>query len=348
MITGGGTGGHFSPAVAMAERFKKEGWKTAFVGSKIGIEAKLLSKYDFQYMLLNTSGFVGKSVKDKVGSLLKLMLSIVISAIFLRKLKTDCVVATGGFVCLPVSIAAGLIGIPVFVLEQNSVPGLANRIIGKFARWIFLNFPSSAKFFKKRWSICGNPVRNSIKQSVKGIKHKNKYTSVVVLGGSRGAKSINNAIIDMVEYVKKDNFLNIVCQTGSDGFDAVKIAYQGIKNIKIYRFIYDIEKIYGFSDLAVSRAGATTISELIYLRIPSIFVPYPYAAKNHQFTNANEIVKAGGAIIIEDDKLTGRLLYNTIKDFSTKLEQASEDLKKLSHEDTDIIIYKKISSLLTN
>ncbi len=346
VITGGGTGGHLTPAIAMAERFKKEGWKVTFAGSKIGIEAKLLPRYDFEYMLLNISGYVGKSFRNKVGSILKLIMSIFVSVLFLRKLKADCVVATGGFVCLPISIAAGLIGIPLFVLEQNSVPGLANRIIGKFAKWIFLNFASSEKFFKKRWSICGNPIRSGIKQSVK-IKHKNEHTKVIVLGGSRGSKSINSAIINMVQYIKKDESIDMICQTGSDDFDAVQTAYQGMKNVKIYRFIYDIEKIYSFSDLAISRAGAATISELIYLRIPSIFIPYPYAAQNHQMINAREIVKAGGAVIIEDNKLTSRLLYDTIKKLSIKLEQMSENLSKLSHEDADILIYKKINSLLT-
>ncbi|NOZ83980.1 MAG: undecaprenyldiphospho-muramoylpentapeptide beta-N-acetylglucosaminyltransferase [Epsilonproteobacteria bacterium] len=347
LITGGGTGGHLFPAIAMANRFRLEGWYVELVGSKIGLESKILKNYDFKYHLLGVSGFVGKSVVKKIKAIVMLIFAIIRSIKILKDLRPKLLLSTGGFVSLPISIAAKIIGIPVFAMEQNSFPGLASRIIGKFAEHVFLNFSTAARFFKEtKFSVVGNPIRTDIKKAQKGIKHKNFPITVVILGGSRGAETINNAAIEMSKFIKTDNSLNLIIQTGTNLFKQVSAAYRNIDNAKVIQFIDDMGDIYNAADLAVSRAGATTISELSYLLIPAIFVPYPFAANNHQKINADEIVRTGGATIIENGKLSGELLYRTIKEISVRLQEMSDSLKKIGRPDADIVILRKIKDML--
>ncbi|MBI3753337.1 MAG: undecaprenyldiphospho-muramoylpentapeptide beta-N-acetylglucosaminyltransferase [Deltaproteobacteria bacterium] len=334
VLTGGGTGGHLFPAIALAEEFKARDrdCRILFIGASSGIEKEIVPKYGYPLELLDIEGFKGRGLSHKVSAGLKAAMGVLTAKKILQSFQPDRVVGTGGYSSGPVILAARLLRVKTAILEQNAVPGLTNRILGRVVNKIFVAFEQSKKFFPGgRVIFAGNPVRREIigsrrVPSGRGQGSKDKFT-ILVFGGSQGAKAVNTAFSDALEYLAdiRDS-LNIIHQTGDADYQTVKEMYErkGIK-AELFAFIDDMAKAYSMADMVICRAGATSIAEITALGLASILMPYPFAANNHQEINARSLAGKGAAIIMRQDEIIGDALANVIR----KFYESPEELKKI-------------------
>ncbi|MBF0565622.1 MAG: undecaprenyldiphospho-muramoylpentapeptide beta-N-acetylglucosaminyltransferase [Nitrospirae bacterium] len=322
VIAGGGTGGHLYPAIAIAEELKKllAGVEILFMGTGRGIEARVLPAEKYFVKLLDTAGFVGVSWRKKIWAILKMVLAFFEAYSFLRSVKPDIVIGTGGYASFLPVIAAAIQGIPTVIHEQNSLPGLANKVLAKFATKVCITYESSLGFFPKNKTILtGNPVRERMlkatrSEGVKMFSLKPDRFTVFIVGGSAGARSINKVMSEslefLVEYKDKIQFLH---QSGESGYDMVRSAYVGYGfGGTVAPFIYNMPEAYATCDMIICRAGATTLAEITAIGIPSVLIPYPYAAQAHQEVNASRLFLSGAAFMIKEEFLNGKTLSDKI------------------------------------
>lgn len=318
VFAGGGTGGHLFPAIALAEEFKRKvpGVEITFAGGKGGLEEKVVPRYGYPLKVFDVEGI--KRKKGKVRALAKAARSTLGAIGFLRSIRPDGVIGSGSYSSAPVVIAAKLLGIKTAILEQNALPGLTNKTLGRFVDRVYISFEEARRFFPGgRTILSGNPVRREILRKVEDRKGRHEKFSVLVFGGSQGATAINAAFLDAAEYLTDIwNGLRIVHQTGSEGHEMVEAAYKR-KNLKVelYKFIDDMGEAYNSADLVVCRAGATSIAEITASGIASILIPYPFASDDHQTVNARCLSDAGAAVLIKQDRLTGSSLAEAIRKF---------------------------------
>lgn len=352
VIAGGGTGGHLFPALAVARKLKKanDDVSVTFIGTARGIEAKIIPREGFDIRFIRSEGIVGKKVFKTLRSILKLPLSLKDSSRILSEIKPDLAFGVGGYSSAPVLLCAKLMGIPTMIHEQNTIPGLANKMLGKFADTIAVTYHESIKFFpQEKTYLTGNPVREEI---LRGDREKGyrifsldkKLFTIFVFGGSSGARSINHAVGEAMVYLhpikERIQFLH---QTGEGDFDHVKEDYRlrGFKGTVI-PFAYEMADAYAVADLVIARAGATTLAELTTCGKAAILIPYPYAAGNHQEINARKLWDIGAAQMILDKDLNGKTLSDHIKhlldapEVIGEMERMSKSLG--SHEATGKII----------
>ena len=323
VIAGGGTGGHVFPALAIAGEMKKSihNINITFVGTARGIEAKIIPGKGYDIRFIGSEGLVGKNIFKTLHSISRIPGSLMDSRRILKDLKPDIVCGVGGYCSGPLVLCAKMMGIPTIIHEQNSIPGLANKMLGKFVDTIAVTYQESMKFFPRgKTYLTGNPVREEILKGnrERGYKNfsldSNRFT-IFVFGGSSGASNINNAISESLVYLEplREN-IQFLHQTGERDLDAVKEAYR----LKGYRgsvmsFAHEMSDAYAVADLIVSRAGATTLAELTACGKAAILVPYPYAAGNHQEMNARKLWDMGAAQMILDNDLNGKTLSDLIK-----------------------------------
>lgn len=336
VLTGGGTGGHLFPALALAEELKAidKGCEILFIGSAAGIEKGIVPKHGYPLEFLDIQGFKGKGLYSKALICLKAAKAVFAAKGMLKAFRPDGVVGTGGYSSGPVVLAARLLGIKTAILEQNSVPGMTNRILGRVVNKVFVAFDESKKFFPGgRVIAAGNPVRKEILKISNSIRLRriqipNSNFKILIFGGSQGAKAVNTAFLDALEYLAdiRDG-MKIIHQTGDADYAAVKETYarKGIK-ADVYRFIDDMAEAYSQADIVICRAGATSIAEITALGLASILIPYPFAADNHQAVNAQILSDKGAAIMISQDEIIGDALANTIRRFYCD----KDALKKIS------------------
>ncbi len=343
VITGGGTGGHLFASLAFAEYIKHKGYNPVIIGSVFGIESRVLKNYDFEYMLLKTKGFAGKNILQKTDSMLKFSKSFQESLKYIKSKKPQFAVGFGGYTTIPVISASKLLGVPTVIVEQNAVCGKANRLMSKFSDLVFVNFESTKQYFnQKKTYVTGNPVRNDIFMEHRDFD-KDKIT-VGVLGGSRGSRSINNAMIELAENYDID--VNVLHQTGKEDFDRVKEIYKINKpDWKAFDFINDMKSFYENIDFIICRAGAGTLSEITCAALGSLLIPYPYAIYNHQYYNSLELVNAGCSTIMEDKNLSGKSLKSVILSLSKKrLKSLSDNAKLMCKRDVCSVMLKTIKN----
>jgi UDP-N-acetylglucosamine--N-acetylmuramyl-(pentapeptide) pyrophosphoryl-undecaprenol N-acetylglucosamine transferase len=329
IIAGGGTGGHLFPGIAIAEEFKRrEGSsQVLFVGTKRGIESRVIPNEGYGLRYISSEGLKGKGIFKKAKSICKMPIGIVQSIKILNSFMPDIVIGVGGYASGPVGAASLLFGYPLAIQEQNLFPGLTNRMLGRYADLIFTSFAETRKFFKRR-RVCltGNPIRKGIAEC--GMRNADfemqlsapaspsqilKFTLLIV-GGSQGAHSINKAIVDGLEYLSKFNdSIFIIHQTGKADYEFVKKAYdeKGFES-EVAPFIYNMADSYKRADLVICRAGATTISEITACGKASILIPFPFATYNHQDMNASVLRDHGAAEMIVERDLSGEALANKI------------------------------------
>lgn len=329
LLTGGGTGGHIYPALALYHYLKNNNSHTDFlyVGTSQGLEAQIVPKEQILFKTVTSAGLTRSFSAKNLISLAKVLKGLGESARILRTFKPQVVVGTGGFVCGPVVLMASLMEIPTVIHEQNAFPGITNRLLAPFATKICLTFPETEKYFSKhknKTTITGLPIRPKIldvskKEALDRLQLDNNKKTILVVGGSRGARSINNAIYSVIEEFKGNNNIQILIITGQAGH---KDFNEGLKtrgldvqrdNIFVKPYLDQMEYGLGSADLVIARAGATFLAEITALGKPAILIPYPFAAENHQEYNAKAVVKAGGAIMIKDNQLSGELLTAEIK-----------------------------------
>lgn len=327
IISGGGTGGHIYPAITIARAIAEiEPTEFLYVGSKTGLENTLIPKEGLPFVTLDVRGLERKLSFRNFITLGKTAASLIKAEAIIHRFKPDVVIGTGGFVCGPVLLAASLSGIPTLVQEQNVIPGVTNTILSKFVNRIALGYREAAGRFKNKDVLVytGNPVRQDIltvsREEGRGALglEPDKFT-LLVAGGSRGARSINTAMIEVHKYFKDIDDIQILHITGDHEYDRVIKQLDGIdrkgrygQGSRIIPYLHDMPAALAAADLAVYRAGAVGLAELAVRGVPSILIPYPYAAEDHQRYNAQALVMCGAAKMILDKMLTGRDLLEEI------------------------------------
>lgn len=322
IIAGGGTGGHLYPGLAVAAELKKinQNMDILFVGTENGIEASILPLEGYNIKFISAEGFVRVSLINKIKAIYKMIISAFQMYSFYSDWQPDIVIGTGGYASFVAVFVASLMSIPTVILEQNSVPGLSNKILGRIVDRVCITDEGSAsKFPKEKTFMTGNPVRDLTVKDKKdcyklfGLDDK-KFT-VLIFGGSRGALAINNAMMEAIVYlmdIKED--IQFLHQSGKADYESIRQVYMSYEcKGTVAQFIYQMPQAYSIADIVISRAGATTLAEVTSLGIPSILIPYPYAALAHQETNALRLSSEGAAIMIKEDALSGRRLAEEIK-----------------------------------
>ncbi len=338
VLTGGGTGGHLFAALAFANFLKGKGYNPILIGSNYGLENKILPRCDFEYYLLKSRGIAGKSLTDKLKGVFGVAVAYFESLRLINKIKPDFTVGFGGYVSFPVVLASVTRKIRSAILEQNSYPGKANKTLSKLCDFTFVNFEITKRFFKGA-IVIGNPTRIKFKNFVRKIKEP---FVIGVIGGSRGARSINNAMIELSSF---DVNFKVMHQTGDEDYERVKLAYKkNNKDWKVYRFIDDMENFYKSIDFIVCRAGASTLSEIACAALGSILVPYPYAIYNHQYFNAKVFSDAKAAVAIEDRDLTGKKILSIISSLTAdEIFEMSTKAKRLCKPDACEKMFKVLT-----
>ncbi len=343
LFTGGGTGGHLFPAVATAEAFKNKHPSTSvfFIGTRRGVDERTLAAHGFTFQNICCYGLKGKNFRELLKAVSVLPFSYLQAMIIIRRFRPDLIVGVGGYVTGPVVVAAKTLGVPAVIHEQNVIPGLANRKLSKIVDRICLSLPGSEKWFsEKKCVFTGNPVRRSILNlASKGLSPTSTKKTVLILGGSQGAMGVNRMVTAAFTSLSEQALsgLKVIHQTGEKDVKMVEEVYlQNKIEARVQSFFVDMDRIYREADLVVSRAGATTLSELAVLGKPAILIPYPHAADNHQKKNSDYYVEGGGAIVILEKSGNGAMLaekiYELIGDDAT-LKKMGRAMEKMSFPD---------------
>lgn len=311
IIAGGGTGGHIFPAIAIANALKKidTGIGILFIGAKGKMEMEKVPQAGYNIRGLDIAGFNRSSLIKNISLPFKLVKSFLQVRTIVKNFRPDAIIGVGGYSSFPVLRFGQAKGIPTFIHESNSFAGKSNILLGKKATRIFVATDGMEKFFpKEKILITGNPVRSTISQSVvtrsEGLKFfgldENKET-VFAVGGSLGAKSINEAISKHLDELLNAG-LQLIWQTGKPYAEQAKEKAKGRSSVSVNEFITQMDCAYAAADIVISRAGAMAIAELCVARKPVLFVPYPYAAEDHQTVNAKNLVNKNAALMIKDDE----------------------------------------------
>lgn len=336
LLAGGGTGGHLFPAVALAEQLRSEEPRAEvlFVGTERGLEYRLLPELGWPLRTIPMSGWAGLSLGARLKALGGLVKSLGQSRKIIREFRPDVVIGVGGYASVPVLLAARLVGVPYLIHEQNAWPGLANRLLGRWARRVCLSFPEARKVFRQVPTVLtGNPVRAAMENCP---PLPDGPPLLLVFGGSHGARAINRAMVAALPQLAhwRGN-LHIVHQTGTNEVEPVRAGYQaaGWEDVDVVPFITDMAAAYTRSCLVVCRAGATTLAELTACGRPAVLIPYPFAANNHQVANAAALASKGAAIMIEERELKAEelgVLIDGLLNDRGRLESMSATARSLA------------------
>jgi UDP-N-acetylglucosamine--N-acetylmuramyl-(pentapeptide) pyrophosphoryl-undecaprenol N-acetylglucosamine transferase len=319
LIAGGGTGGHLFPGVAIAEeiRARHPGAEVTFVGTRRGIEARVLPDLGWPLQFIDVSGLKTVGAAGAVRGMFRLPRAYFQARALVKQHAPDAVIGVGGYASGPVVLAARMRGIPTAICEQNSIPGLTNKLLGKLVRNVFLSFDESRRFFKPgKILMTGNPVRRDLLQKLlaAGDAPAHDHVHVLVCGGSQGAVAVNELASAALIALAKDHTLAITHQTGEKDLEPTRARYaaEGVA-AECSAFIKDMAAAYQHADLIIGRAGATTVAELAIAGKPAVFIPYPFAADNHQELNAREMAAKGAALMFRQSELTSEKLADALR-----------------------------------
>ena len=318
LIAGGGTGGHLFPGVAIAEELRARDPDAVikFVGTRRGIEARVLPDLGWDLEFIEVSGLKTVGAAGAIKGMFRLPKAMWQARRIVKAFKPDAVIGVGGYASGPVVLAAKMRGVPTAICEQNSIPGLTNKLLGRVVRNVFLSFDESRRFFKaKKIVMSGNPVRRDLVQKLLGAgAAPDAKTHVLVVGGSQGAVAVNELASKALSALAKELPLAIVHQTGEKDLEPTSARYKdaGVE-ADTRAFIKDMATAYGRADIIIGRAGATTVAELAIAGKPAIFIPYPFAADNHQELNAREMADKGAALMFKQSELTAEKLADALR-----------------------------------
>jgi UDP-N-acetylglucosamine--N-acetylmuramyl-(pentapeptide) pyrophosphoryl-undecaprenol N-acetylglucosamine transferase len=326
IITGGGSGGHVYPGLAVAKAVQavKPEVQIVWIGSPDGMESKLVPQegYPLLQVQVGKLNMAGASLKSKIITLMGLPFSLLKCFQILRREKPGCVLGVGGFVSGPVTLMASLMGIPTAIWEPNAHPGMANRWLSPFVRKIFLVFEEAAPFLKGRKKIqrVGLPIRKSIEALT--IKHKNiidkTRLNVLIFCGSQGARTVNSILKkSIVENAQAFSAFNIRHQTGVVDYAECKKAYEGLNFVEAYEYLDNMAEHLEWADVVICRSGTGSVSEIAASRKPAIFIPLPWAADDHQRKNALALVSDDAAYMILQKDLNSETLLSYLEKFRT-------------------------------
>ncbi len=320
-IMAGGTGGHVYPAIAVAEVLQENGFNIVWLGNNNSFESEVVPKAGFNIEYITISGVRGKSIINLLSIPFKLLSSVYQAIKILRKYQAVSVLGMGGYVSGPGAVACKLLRIPLIIHEQNSIPGFTNRVVSHFATSVLVAFPRAFKP-KVNAVYTGNPIRESISKLPEPNLRFTQHTGnikLLVLGGSLGAKYLNDNLPSSIALLSDDQELDIWHQAGKGKHLETINAYKE-KNInaKVDEFIVDMELAYLWADIVICRAGAMTVSELSNAGVASILVPYPFAVDDHQTHNAAFLVNANAAILAPQSELSVSYLTQLLSDIISK------------------------------
>jgi UDP-N-acetylglucosamine--N-acetylmuramyl-(pentapeptide) pyrophosphoryl-undecaprenol N-acetylglucosamine transferase len=338
VISGGGTGGHIYPALALVREIQKEVKNAEFlyIGTTNGLESKIVPREKIPFKAIHITGFKRKLSLDNIKTILRFIKGTGDSKKLLKDFKPDIVIGTGGYVCGPVVYAAAKLKIPTIIHEQNSVPGLTNKFLSRYVKKIAVCFEEAKDYFPENKVVfTGNPRATEVigKDGVQGRLSaglNTKIPTVLIFGGSRGARPINEAVVKSLSdfAVKPYQILYI---TGDVHFESVKKEAELVgnpPNVIIKPFIHNMPEVLAGIDLVVSRAGATTLAELTSLGIPSILIPSPYVTNNHQEKNARSLSEQGAAELLLEKDLNSKSLVKYIDQIMLDKEKLTDMKKK--------------------
>jgi UDP-N-acetylglucosamine--N-acetylmuramyl-(pentapeptide) pyrophosphoryl-undecaprenol N-acetylglucosamine transferase len=326
VIAGGGTGGHLFPGIAVAEALLEidPTAQVLFVGTERGIEVRAVPKAGFTLKLIDIAGLKGTSALHRLKTIAKLPTSLFASRKILQDFGATAVIGVGGYASGPLLVAAKTLGLPTAVCEQNSVPGVTNRILGKLVDVVFLTFAASQPFFPAhKTKLVGNPVRKSFRdaaqRSLREPPPPVERGLVFTFGGSQGARPLNETAPKALALLQQQGLaVRALHQAGKDAVDAVTAAYaDGSVAADVTPFIDDMVAAYRRAHVVVCRAGATSCAELTALGVPAILVPFPQAADDHQTKNAQDLVDQGAAILLAQKDMSADALAAAIKGLLT-------------------------------
>ncbi|MDL2227741.1 undecaprenyldiphospho-muramoylpentapeptide beta-N-acetylglucosaminyltransferase [Odoribacter sp. OttesenSCG-928-L07] len=347
IISGGGTGGHIFPAIAIANGIKAKypNAEILFVGAKGKMEMDKVPQAGYEIIGLNITGMSRKSVFHNIPLMFKFVSSTLKSRKILKKFKPNVVIGVGGYASGAVLQAAKALNIDIVIQEQNSLPGKTNKMMANRAKAICVAYDGLEKYFpKEKIVMTGNPIRKEIinietknPAAFEYFKIKDDKPVVLIVGGSQGAKAINEALAQNINSLSKSN-ANYIWQTGVQFYERAKSVIEENKaeNVFCYDFIREMNYAYSVADVVVSRAGAIAISELCAVGLPSILVPLPTAAENHQMINAMSLVKKDAAKLVENSKVNEELVPTILELLNNKneLEKLKTNIKSLAITDS--------------
>lgn len=313
LLTTGGTGGHIFPALAVAEELRRQfdNIDILFMGSSTGPEKALAEKAGLYFEGLPVSGFLGKGAKA-VASMARLVLALPKAYRIIKAFAPECAAGFGGYASFAPLCIARALRVPSILHEQNAIAGVSNRLVSRFCDRICTSLPETSGFDERQVVQTGNPVRRSIIGLGMG-QRTFADRNVLVVGGSQGAHALNMYMVEILPRLKEHG-IEVWHQTGVQDEEMVRRAYaeQGMGHCRVSAFIDNMAQAYAWADLALCRAGASTVSELCAAGLPSVLVPYPYAIHDHQTFNAQTLVKAGAAKLFAQKDLTGDVLFGAL------------------------------------
>ncbi len=353
IVTGGGTGGHLFPGIAVAEEMLRRfpQGKILFVSTDRAIDNKTLAARSFEKKAIACLPLKGKSVWGTFKSVAQLPISLWQALRIVRAFRPQLVLGVGGYVTGPVVLAARLMGVKTCIHEQNSIPGMANRMLGKIVDQVYISIPGSEVFFPKGKAVLtGNPVRAELLQEAGQQKDQTGSKTVLVLGGSQGAHRVNGLMVEAMAQNRFGDLVQIRHQTGNSDEEWVRKAYAAAGvTAQVSSFISDMATAYRDADLVVSRAGATTLAELAVLGKPAILIPFPYAADDHQTTNAAFLAQGGAALMFQERDLDAPKLRTEIVGLlsdTPKLQGMAAKMKQFARPEATVTIVEKSIQLL--
>ncbi len=316
LIMAGGTGGHIFPALAVADQLRAQGWHVTWLGAPDSMEAELVPKHGYPMAFVRFSGVRGKGLLRKLSLPFDLMIALWQSAAAMFRLRPDVVLGMGGYITMPGGLMAALLRRPLVIHEQNSIAGMSNKVLARFAQQVMSGFPEVLP--KATW--CGNPVRSTIAEVPPPEERygaRSGKLNVLVVGGSLGAKALNEAMPQALALLPEDARPNVLHQTGKQHFAAVQQLYQqaGVQ-AGITPFLDDMASSYANADVVICRAGALTIAELAAAGVASILIPFPYAVDDHQTHNARFLSERGAAVLLPQTELSAERLAQLLRELS--------------------------------
>lgn len=354
VVSAGGTGGHIYPALAVLEKLKKEDkhLEVLYIGTKNRMESEIIPTRGINYVGIEIYGF-SKNILRDIKNIFLVTKSYHQCLKLLRDFNPDIVLGFGGYVTYPVLKAAKKLNIKTFLHEQNSIVGKTNKFLSKGIDLVAVSFLSTLNKFPKANKVIysGNPcgenalTTKEIKKSELGFDQKKKL--VIVVAGSLGSSSVNEKLKEFLRLSKKSNY-QVLYITGKSHYEDFIKGTRFSSNIKVLPYLDNLAGLMRNCDLIVTRAGASTMSEILALNLPAIFIPSPYVANNHQYYNALEIVKNNAGLMIEEENLNGEVLFNMVTDLlndKKKYEIMKMNLRNLGKTDSSEIIVKEIRSL---
>lgn len=353
LIATGGTGGHIYPALSVARKIKElyPNCRVVFAGGLYGAEKDIIPEAGFEFKAFPAKGVLGRGIKS-LGSIWWVSRSLAKSYILLRSLRPDVVVGFGGYAGFIPVLTARLMKMPTAIHEQNSLPGMTNRVLGRKVKKVMLSYEDIKNFFPPEKVVhTGNPVRTELLEhhyASHGMHQPGKR--LLILGGSQGASAINSAVLERLEELRAME-VKIWHQTGEREYEKVKEAYQDkYPDARVDAYIQDMAEAYDFADLVLSRAGASTISELCVAGKASVLIPFPHATHDHQMINARYLEDAGAAMVLDQGYLDQVNLARVITDLLAmpeKIRDMGKSARKISRPEAAQNIVQELVKLKT-